>query len=288
MKEIVYTPLPLAVDELAARRGNQAIVDRVLEYIGNDTPDSRLLEGAPAVISGDYVARGTTADVRLARQVLDAGGQPYWATYDDAYSGDNPVKASIVKPEIMLPSGAICDRRIVTRGDREGGMMTRRTIFGTSLAEYHAMLRREVFIGAGLAAVDNNVFDMGPWYRSQAERFAPGSTARLAERYIVARTALGVLCAQAVSYDTRHYASGFMDAVVLPAIERVRKDIGMDPIFVRRPPLTTPHFNLNEALRGRDREVVVAVEGKGKRALYAVKDIVPKGTSLLASGKVDE
>ena len=237
----IYTPPEAAAEILQERLQDEALKMRVGEYLGGIFPFDTTEQQKPIAILARYVPRATSEDKIFAERALDAGLEPYWASYrSDRFTTRNPEKVETVRPPIAWAKGQKTRSWIVAPEKRYGGVGNLETIYGNTSYDYQQNMRKIVLPRLDSEQLVSNTFDMGGWYRLQAERFGY-SGGNSAPYYYVATMALTTtFCALYEDFDGGPNASNgdledFKSSVVCPAFERVERDLGLRPIIVKLP-----------------------------------------------------
>lgn len=237
----MYTPPEAAFEILERRRKDPEINSRVVEYLGNLLPTDALTEDSPVAILARYVPRATNEDLAFADAAQEAGFTPYWASYlQDRFTTRNPEKVATARPPIQWRRSQKTRAWIVEPDKRVGGVGKLQTIYGMSSSDFQQNVREIVLDNSGQLDLAPNRFDMGQWYAAQAPRFGY-EQGPMAQFYYPALMALTTtFCILYEDFDGGPNAGNgdlatFRESVVLPAIEKVRADLGLNPVIVRLP-----------------------------------------------------
>lgn len=240
MKDI-YTPASMAADVLMERKQNQPLKERVGEYLGNIVPASCLGASEPIAFLARYVPRATNEDKLFAEAAQTDGFTPFWASYvSDRFTTRNPEKVATVRPIIQWGKNQRTKTWVVAPENRVGGVGELKTVFGATSTDYQREIRATVFRNDDQPTIADQTFDMGEWYKLQANRFGY-QTGRLAPYYYQALMALTI--ANGVLYEDfdggPNAGSGdlkaFREEIVYPAFDEAERAIGERPLIVQLP-----------------------------------------------------
>lgn len=263
----IYTPLEDARQILGDRMRDQALVQRVTEYVGGILPDIFVDIDKPIGVLARYVPRGTSEDRLFTELAQEGSFRPYCFSYlADGYTVRNPEKVDIVRPPINW--GRDKTRRwIADVNDRRGPVGEITTQYGMTSAEFQRGLRQVVFDQAGYSNLVDNVFDLSEWYRLQADRLGGGEQRSIAELYYEPLMALYCVFGALFEnfYEGPNTTTGdlalFTANILEPVIERNVKALGVKPVIVRLPAYETVSVT-NLAFLSRDERE--QLEGKGR------------------------
>lgn len=236
-----YTPPQVASAILAERQTDERLVEKAKRFLGGNLPSTELQIGRKIAFLARYVPRATAEDLLFAKVAEDDGFEAYWASYlDDRYTERNPEKVATVRPTLLLPKGQRTRSWVVERAQRCGGVGRLQTRFGYSAEAYQQGLREVIFGSRAASNLVMNTFDMGSWYRQQAERFGY-EQGNLAPYYYPALMALTTVFG--VLYEDFNGGPNagngdlarFTREVVTPAYDRVRDVLGVTPLVVQMP-----------------------------------------------------
>lgn len=238
MKDI-YVPEEAAIEVLESRRQDPQLRSLVAEYLGGLFPAACFEQKCPVAILARYVPRATGEDRFFAETAQNAGFVPFWASYKaDRFTTRNPEKVETIRPPIRWGKGQKTRGWVVEPENRQGGIGVLDTVYGYSSTCYQRGIRQLVFGNEGMGGLVDSTFDMGDWYRAQATRFGY-SGGNLAPSYYPALMALATTFgAMYEDFDGGPNAGdlmSFRQAVVYPAIEKVKNDLGLSPVIVRLP-----------------------------------------------------
>lgn len=239
----IYTAPEQALDKLMQRKTDPRVLERVANYLGSDFPDNSVLDDAKQVaVLARYVSRATDEDRFFADFARSYGFEPYWAAYlADQYTTRNPEKVQTLRPPIRWQKAQKTRQWLVAPENRQGTMGQIPTLYGYSVADYQQGLRKLVFDRDGNSEIQQNTFDMSGWYQRQAPRFGYTTGDKLSLYYYCATMALATsFCVIFEDFDGGPNSingdlASFTDNIVYPAINKIKTDLGLDPIIVRLP-----------------------------------------------------
>lgn len=234
----MYTDATVVKEELSRRRKDKGLLNSVMEYMGGTLPEGWPENKAIATINR-YVATARVEDMVFAHSAASIALQPFWPTYHaEQFILTNPEKVSCLRPRVQRPKLQISRSWLVSSHEQwVGRPIGSIEVNGKKLQQVHDLARLEVLS----PEVANNVFDVSSWNHEQARRFgATTESQRLAPHYYHAVMGLyiyhGVLFED---FDGGPNASsgldGFVQEVVVPAIQSVAKLFGLQPLIVRLP-----------------------------------------------------
>lgn len=237
-----------AYEEACDRLSDDDLQQKIAEYLGCEWAPGFEQRTDTAFVLAPYLARAATSEINYQKEVSSSGVRTQIATYGDtAFVTANPEVVAAYRPPLRLPSGQYRRGWTVAPENRPGPLVPTRTIYGTEVLDYWANIRAAVYEDNGLT--QQPVVDFSGWYDSQARRFGwrPGGRNK-APAYYMAAMAL-YASGRAVLYDTP--PTEFFGRVMQPAIDRVKAELGVEPIIVCGPPVSAPDWVDLSFLDGR-------------------------------------
>lgn len=249
MNESIYTAPDSALEQLMQRRQDPLLRERTLEYLGGILPCTAIDQDMPVAILARYVPRATGEDRMFNELAHEAGFAPYWASYlDDRFTVRNPEKVATIRPPINWRKGQRTRSWIVAPDKRTGGVGQLETIYAaetapgeiTTSAQFQRGIREIIFEREAAAGLTDQTFDLGDWYGRQAKRFGY-QEGNLAPYYYPALMGLAAtFCVLYEDFNGGPNAGNgdlarFTEGVVKPAINKVKRDLGVRPLIVQLP-----------------------------------------------------
>lgn len=231
---IEYTSLEAAAEIIGNRRADDALQRRLRDFLGGELADGPYADSTTSslpAVRAEYLARPTAGDLDFLQTARELGFDPWTVTYEgDAYLASNEKKANMYRPRLALPRGQMARLKIVRNGQWEGypiGDIP--TTYGIPLGEWWRALRAYKLERTGLASLQDNVYDIGDWYKSQAlDNGAKQGDSSIAGAYYP--RLMGLYAARAALFTC--FPLDFT-RIAVPAFEQVSEALGVSPVVVR-------------------------------------------------------
>lgn len=220
----MYWKLEEAVKELKQRQNDAALSRKINDFL----TDCPVPQGNFGFLARQ-IATCRCEDFFFAEKCRESGIEPVWLEYgEDRFCSNNPDKMSLVRLRVYGGRGRnggpkLKNISVVQNFSQYDGVPLSRIVtnWGESLVEMHHRLREK-------SGIKGNCLDVSAWLQGV------GDAKKYYEYFLAAVCLRGILFE---NFEDSGFPKlqAFKNRVVLPALEKVRKRFGCDPLIVIHP-----------------------------------------------------